>query len=67
VRYNASLLNRVDVQFTDLRYFALDCTDQASHKEQGRAIRRYLSWRTATLTPRPTQDRRLGEHCLSRH
>ena len=32
---NSSWLNRVEAQFTALRYFALDGTDHASHKEQG--------------------------------
>jgi transposase len=42
---NSSWLNRVEAQFTALRYFALDGTDHASHKEQGRMIRRYIIWR----------------------
>src|SRR5215469_13391690 len=33
------------VQFTALRYFALDGTDHASHKEQASMIRRYIIWR----------------------
>ena len=32
-------------QFTALRYFALDGTDHASHKEQASVIRRYIIWR----------------------
>jgi transposase len=32
-------------QFTALRYFALDGTDHASHKEQASMIRRYIIWR----------------------
>ncbi len=32
-------------QFTALRYFALDSTDHASHKEQASMIRRYIIWR----------------------
>ncbi|MET7970949.1 hypothetical protein [Micromonospora sp. NPDC005305] len=31
---NSSWLNRVEAQFTALRYFALDGTDHASHTEQ---------------------------------
>ena len=31
---NSSWLNRIEAQFTALRYFALDGTDHASHKEQ---------------------------------
>jgi len=33
---NASWLNRIKAQFAALRYFALDGTDHASHKEQAR-------------------------------
>jgi hypothetical protein len=36
---------RIEAQFTALRYFALDGTDHASHKEQGSMIRRYIIWR----------------------
>ena len=32
---NSSWLNRIEPQFTALRYFALDGTDHRSHKEQG--------------------------------
>ncbi|GGU98958.1 transposase [Streptomyces litmocidini] len=39
---NSSWLNRIEAQFTALRYFALDGTDHASHKEQGGMIRRYI-------------------------
>jgi hypothetical protein len=39
---NASWLNRVEAQFTALRYFALDGTDHASHKEQAGMVRRYI-------------------------
>jgi transposase len=42
---NASWLNRIEAQFTALRYFALDGTDHATHKEQGSMIRRYIIWR----------------------
>jgi len=35
----------IEAQFTALRYFALDGTDHASHKEQGSMIRRYFIWR----------------------
>src|SRR5277367_5830901 len=44
-RTNSSWLNRVEAQFTALRYFALDGTDHASHKEQASMIRRYIIWR----------------------
>jgi transposase len=42
---NASWLNRIEAQFTALRYFALDGTDHATHKEQAGMIRRYIIWR----------------------
>ena len=42
---NSSYLNRIEAQFTALRYFALDGTDHASHKQQGSMIRRYIIWR----------------------
>jgi transposase len=44
---NASWLNRIEAQFTALRYFALDGTDHASHQEQASMIRRYIIWRNA--------------------
>ena len=42
---NASFLNRIECQFTALRYFALDGTDHRSHEEQNSMIRRYIAWR----------------------
>jgi transposase len=42
---NSSWLNRIEAQFTALRYFALDGTDHATHKEQASMIRRYVIWR----------------------
>jgi len=43
---NSSWLNRVpEAQFTALRYFALDGTDHASHRQQASMIRRYIIWR----------------------
>ncbi|GAA2734980.1 hypothetical protein GCM10010360_27640 [Streptomyces nogalater] len=42
---NSSWLNRVEAQFTALRYFALDGTDHAGHTKQGSMIRRYIIWR----------------------
>ena len=42
---NASHLNRIDAQFTKLRYFALDGADHRSHTEQASMIRRYIGWR----------------------
>ncbi|MFJ5105481.1 IS630 family transposase [Streptomyces sp. NPDC088554] len=51
---NSSWLNRIEAQFTALRYFTLDGTDHATHKEQGSMIRRYIIWRN-----RHADDRRL--------
>jgi hypothetical protein len=42
---NSSWLNRIEAQFTALRYFTLHGTDHASHKEQASTIRRYIIWR----------------------
>jgi transposase len=42
---DASWLNRIECQFTALRYFALDGTDHRSHDEQNSMIRRYIAWR----------------------
>ena len=42
---NASWWNRIEAQFTALRYFALDGTDHLSHEEQGSMFRRYIIWR----------------------
>ena len=42
---NSSWLNRIEAQFTALRYFTLDGTDHPSHKEQAIMIRRYIAWR----------------------
>ena len=40
VPFYASWLNRIEAQFTALRYFALDGTDHESHRAQARMIRR---------------------------
>ena len=42
---NSSWLNRVEAQFTAVRYFTLDGTGHASHQEQASMIRRYIIWR----------------------
>lgn len=42
---NSSWLNRIEAQFTALRYFALDGTDHISHEEQGSMIRSNINWR----------------------
>jgi len=53
---NASFLNRIECQFTALRYFTLDGTDHRSHEEQNSMIRRYIAWRN-----RHTDDPELRE------
>lgn len=45
VPFYASWLNRIEAQFTGLRYFALDGTDHPDHATQSRMIRRYIAWR----------------------
>ena len=65
---NSSWLNRIEAQFTALRYLALDGTDHASHKEQASMIRRYIIWRNkACRRHTTTSDRRQGKCCLIRH
>jgi len=56
VPFYASWLNRIEAQFTALRYFALEGTDHPSHHEQSRMIRRYIAWRN-----RNAHDRKLRE------
>ena len=51
---NSSWLNRVEAQFTALRYFALDGTDHATHHEQASMIRRYIIWRNNPCLRRAT-------------
>ncbi|WP_064060061.1 IS630 family transposase [Rhodococcus pyridinivorans] len=53
---NSSWLNRIEAQFTALRYFALDGTDHGSHREQGSMIRSYIIWRN-----KHAEDQRLRE------
>ena len=50
VPYYGSWLNRIEAQFTGLRYFALNGTDHRSHREQARMIRRYIAWRNNHTT-----------------
>ncbi len=52
----ASWLNRIEAQFTALRYFALDGTDHESHRAQEGVVRRYIAWRN-----RNAQDKALRE------
>jgi transposase len=48
--FYGSWLNRIEPQFTALRYFTLDGTDHASHRDQARMIRRYIAWRNGHTT-----------------
>jgi transposase len=62
VPFYASHLNRIEPQFTALRYFTLDGTDHASHAEQASMIRRYIAWRNRhTTDPRLRKIVRRGE------
>jgi len=45
VPFYASWMNRIEAQFTGLRYFALDGTDHPDHATQGRMIRRHIARR----------------------
>jgi transposase len=56
VPFYASWLNRIEAQFTALRYFALDGTDHPSHRIQASMIRRYIAWRN-----RNADDQRLRD------
>jgi hypothetical protein len=56
VPFYASWLNRIEAQFTALRYFALDGTDHPTHAAQASMIRRYIAWRN-----RHADDLRLRE------
>lgn len=50
VPFYGSWLNRIEAQFTALRYFALAGTDHPSHHEQASMIRRYIIWRNTHVT-----------------
>jgi transposase len=50
VPFYGSWLNRIEAQFTALRYFALDGTDHETHCEQASMIRRYIAWRNRHAT-----------------
>jgi transposase len=43
--FYGSWLNRIEAQFTALRYFTLNGTDHETHQVQARMIRRYIAWR----------------------
>jgi hypothetical protein len=49
--------NRIEAQFTALRYFALDGTDYTTHQEQASMIRRYIIWRNHHDDIQATVDR----------
>jgi len=53
VPFYGSWLNRIEAQFTALRYFALDGTDHNSHAEQASMIRRYIGWRNRHAATHP--------------
>ena len=48
--FYGSWLNRIEAQFTALRYFTLDGTDHGTHREQASMIRRYIAWRNRHVT-----------------
>src|SRR5215218_2253945 len=50
VPFYCSWLNRIEPQFTALRYFALAGTDHADHRQQASMIRRYIIWRNGHVT-----------------
>jgi hypothetical protein len=50
VPFYGSWLNRIEAQFTALRYFALNGTDHDSYREQASMIRRYIAWRNRRVT-----------------
>ena len=52
----ASWLNRIEAQFTALRYFCVDGTDHATHQEQARLIRRYIAWRNRNAHDQALQE-----------
>ncbi len=53
VPFYGSWLNRIEAQFTALRYFARDGTDHPSHAEQALMIRRYIAWRNRHAATHP--------------
>jgi transposase len=48
--FYCSWLDRIEPQFTALRYFTLDGTDHQTHREQASMIRRYIAWRNGHTT-----------------
>ena len=51
IPFYGSWLNRIEAQFTALRYFALEGTDH--HTEQASKIRRYIARRTRYAASHP--------------
>lgn len=47
---NSSWLNRIELQFTALRHFALDGSDHPNHRVQASMIRRNIAWRNGHVT-----------------
>jgi hypothetical protein len=64
---NSSWLNRIEAQSTALRYFTLDGTDHASHKEKASIIRWYIIWQQPRLRRTTPPNRRPGQRSLTRH
>ncbi len=52
----ASWLNRIEAQFTALRYFCIDGTDHPTHRAQASLIRRYIAWRNRNAHDRALQE-----------
>lgn len=63
----SSWLNRIEAQFQALRYFALDGTDHASHREQASMIRRDIHWRNRNAHDRALRELVKRQRCLTRH
>ncbi|MCM1951300.1 transposase [Streptomyces sp. G2] len=52
----SSWLNRIEAQFTALRYFTLDGTDHAGHKAQGGMFHRYIIRRNKHAADKRLRD-----------
>ncbi len=62
--FYCSWLNRIEPQFTALRYFTLDGTDHQTHREQASMIRRYIAWRNRhTTDPKLRKVIKRAEDC----
>jgi transposase len=57
---NASWLNPIESHFGPLKKFAILNSNYKSHKEQGRAVRRYIFWRNR-------EARKDGQRCWKGH